>query len=68
MDCQKYVIKIKNERFVAKQYTDDPHPILKGYGFDGLTIGDYREEAQSFVDFLNGIIEKCDKAGIKITR
>lgn len=41
------------ETFVVRHYGDTAHPIIKGNGFDGLTIGDYREEAQEFVDKIN---------------
>lgn len=41
----------------VKHYTDEPHPCIKGCGFDGLVVGNYREEAQTFVDFVNDLIE-----------
>jgi hypothetical protein len=41
------------EPFVVKQYNDDPHPSIKGNGFDGLTLGDYRDEAETFVNWIN---------------
>jgi hypothetical protein len=39
--------------FVVRHYSDDPHPSLKGNGFDGLTLGDYRDEAEAFVKWIN---------------
>ncbi len=45
------------DKFVIKHYTDEPHPTLKGNGFDGLVIGDYRDEAQNFIDFVNNLID-----------
>jgi len=45
------------EKFIIKHYANDPHPTLKGNGFDGLVIGDYREEAEDFVTFINKLIE-----------
>lgn len=42
------------ERFVVKSYGE--RPILKGNGFDGIPVGDTREEAQRFVDWLNSIL------------
>lgn len=56
------------EKFVIKHYTDQAHPSLKGFGFDGLVIGEYRDEAEEFAEFLNSILEKCERAGIKIER
>lgn len=41
------------EPFVVKHYTSESRPIIKGNGFDGLEIGEDREEAQEFVDWLN---------------
>jgi hypothetical protein len=45
------------EYFIVKHYTNDPHPCIKGNGFDGLTIGNYREEAEEFISFVNELIE-----------
>ena len=45
------------EKFVVKHYTDEPHPTIKGNGFDGLVIGDYKEEAEKFIDFINEKLE-----------
>jgi len=39
--------------FIIKQYSKSEGPILKGNGFDGLKIGDNRDEAQEFIDFIN---------------
>lgn len=39
--------------FVVKHYSLDKHPTLKGNGFDGLTIGDDRSEAEAFVQWVN---------------
>lgn len=39
--------------FVVKHYQGDAHPTLKGYGFDGLVIGENREEAEEFVAWVN---------------
>jgi hypothetical protein len=46
------------ERFVIKQYSDDERPIIKGNGFDGLEIGEDREEAQEFIDFVNMLLSE----------
>lgn len=41
------------EPFVVRHYTGDERPCIKGNGFDGLLVGEDREEAQAFVDWLN---------------
>ena len=47
-----------NEQFIVKHYSEDERPMLKGHGFDGLTIGDDRQEAQEFVDYLNTMLRQ----------
>lgn len=37
------------EPFVVKHYSADERPTLKGNGFDGLEIGETREEAEEFI-------------------
>ena len=44
-----------NEDFIIKHYTWDAHPTLKGNGFDGLIIGNDREEAEEFVAVINAL-------------
>ena len=44
------------ELFVVRQYIGDDFPSIKGNGFDGLRIGDDREEAEAFIAFVNKII------------
>lgn len=46
----------KLEPLIVKHYTEQPHPTIKGCGFDGLVIGNYREEAEDFVKFVNDLI------------
>jgi hypothetical protein len=41
------------EPFVVKHYGSDAHPSIKGNGFDGLVLGENREEAQDFIDWVN---------------
>lgn len=41
------------EPFVVKHYEGNNYPSIKGNGFDGLQVGDDREEAQNFVDWIN---------------
>ena len=45
------------EHFVVKHYNEDPHPSIKGNGFDGLVIGNYREEAEGFIALVNTLID-----------
>ena len=47
-----------NEQFIVKHYSEDERPTLKGHGFDGLVIGDDRQEAQDFVDYLNTMLRQ----------
>lgn len=44
------------EKFVVKHYSNDAHPSIKGNGFDGLVIGNYREEAEEFINFVNNLM------------
>lgn len=41
------------EPFVVKHYYQDLSPTIKGNGFDGLRVGDDREEAEEFVTWVN---------------
>ena len=41
------------EPFVVRHYIADERPCIKGNGFDGLSIGESRDEADDFVAFLN---------------
>lgn len=47
-----------NEQFIVKHYSEDERPTIKGHGFDGLVIGDDRQEAQDFVDYLNTMLRQ----------
>lgn len=44
------------EPFVVKFYVGDDCPTIKGNGFDGLRIGDDREDAEEFVAWLNAML------------
>jgi len=44
------------EKFIVKRYSSDERPIIKGNGFDGLVVGDDREEAEEFIAFVNNLI------------
>lgn len=54
------------EPFVVKHYIADERPTIKGNGFDGLEIGEDREEAERFVAFVNAAVaaerERCKRA------
>jgi hypothetical protein len=41
------------EQFVVKHYVDNDFPCIKGNGFDGLQIGENREEAETFIRWIN---------------
>ena len=44
------------EPFVVRHYICDDRPTIKGNGFDGLVVGDNREEADQFVAWVNARI------------
>lgn len=46
------------EPFVARYYDGDTGPSIKGNGFDGLRVGDTREDTEEFVAWLNAKIAK----------
>lgn len=50
------------EPFLVKHYTTEEGPIIKGNGFDGLRIGDDREEAEQFVSFVNAKMQVATPA------
>ena len=39
--------------FVVRHYTNDERPSIKGNGFDGLEIGEDRQEAEEFITWIN---------------
>jgi hypothetical protein len=41
------------EPFVVRHYAGEIRPSIKGNGFDGLEVGETREEAEAFVAWLN---------------
>jgi hypothetical protein len=53
------------EKFVVKYYNEEAHPSIKGNGFDGLVVGDYREEAERFIAFVNKLITEQEIAESK---
>lgn len=49
------------EQFTVKHYSSDERPTIKGNGFDGLEIGEDREEAEEFIEFVNKLIDEHDE-------
>ena len=41
------------EPFTVKHYAGEPDPSIKGNGFDGLSIGKTRADAESFIEWIN---------------
>lgn len=54
--------------FSVRFYVGSDAPELRGMGFDGLRIGDDREDAQEFVDWLNTQIESIDALKAEVER
>ena len=48
------------EPFTVKHYSADQRPTLKGNGFDGLELGEGREEAEVFVQWVNRRIHESE--------
>lgn len=48
--------------FVVRHYTDDERPSIKGNGFDGLEIGEDRQEAEEFIAWINKRICRTPEA------
>lgn len=46
------------EHFIVRHYSEDERPTIKGNGFDGLTIGEDREEAQAFIEWINARLDE----------
>lgn len=55
------------EDFVIKHYAGEKNPCIKGNGFDGLLLGEDRQEAQEFVDYINGMKQKLHTAEKKLS-
>jgi hypothetical protein len=53
---QVLIAATKVEPFVVKHYSGDDRPSIKGNGFDGLEIGESKEEAENFISFINSKI------------
>jgi hypothetical protein len=50
------------EPFVVRCYSADDRPSVKGNGFDGLEIGEYREEAEEFISWVNARLSQVTLA------
>jgi hypothetical protein len=48
--------------FVVRHYTNDARPSIKGNGFDGLEIGEDRQEAEEFIAWINKRICRTPEA------
>ena len=51
-----------SEEFVVRHYSADDRPTIKGNGFDGLQVGEDRQEAQEFVDYVNKLAARLAEA------
>ncbi len=56
------------EEFIVKHYLSDERPSIKGNGFDGLEIGEERDDAEEFISYVNKLIRACKSVGIDINR
>lgn len=54
------VVRVPREPFVVRHYSSDERPTIKGNGFDGLEIGETREEAEEFIAFVNRAMIAAD--------
>ena len=63
-DQRVYPAQPEQEPFVVKHYVSDERPMIKGNGFDGLEIGEDREEAQAFVDWINARLSRREWVGL----
>ena len=52
-DIVRRLVGRTGDRIVVRHYTDEERPIIKGNGFDGLEIGETRDEAEDFVAWIN---------------
>jgi len=39
--------------FIVKHYSSEDRPSIKGNGFDGLEVGEDRQEAEEFINWIN---------------
>ena len=47
--------------FIVKHYSSDERPTIKGNGFDGLEVGEDREEAEHFIAWVNARLVELKK-------
>lgn len=50
-----------SEHFVVKHYTEEEGPIIKGNGFDGLRVGDDRQDAEELVSWINAKLDRISE-------
>jgi hypothetical protein len=55
------------EEFAVTRHSEEECPIIKGNSFDDLKIGEDREEAEEFIDFVNNIIDFCNDLFVDCT-
>ena len=56
------------ERFIVKHYSSDERPTIKGNGFDGLVVGEDREDADEFIGWVNERLMELKKEKAFIER
>ena len=49
------------ELFTVKHYSEDERPTIKGNGFDGMEVGETREEAEEFVQWVNRLVHAAGR-------
>lgn len=49
------------EDFVVRHYISDEAPMFKGNGFDGIRVGEDREEAQRLADYINALRKDAER-------
>lgn len=54
--------RVDFEPFVVKHYISDERASIKGNGFDGLSVGEDREEAEHFISFVNNALRELQEA------
>ena len=54
--------------FYVKQYNPGDRPTVKGNGFDGIEVGETREEAEEFIIFVNHLVARVTGAEKLIAR
>lgn len=50
------------EQFIVKHYVSDERPSIKGNGFDGLEVGEDRQDAEEFIAWVNAKLVRLAEA------